>query len=147
MNSASWGVSAAGVIVAALCIIGLRHHRHLPAATHPISQRAAIFLCYVAGCAVALTAAGALVNRVLAWALGVTGGTGSVAGHTAITVAGIALVASVAVALIFVPDPAAAWLALATPFILNAAGGHLHALLNVVPAQQVTEAIAKWIGG
>ena len=147
MSGASWGVSAAGVIVAALCIIGLRHHQHLPSAAHPILQRLAIAFCYVAGCAIAQTALGTWVHGALAWAFGLAGGTGSPLGHTAVTIAGIALVFTVIAALVFVPDPTAAYIALATPFVLDLAGGHLHALLSIVQAQHVVESIARWIGG
>ena len=147
MNTASWGVSFAGVVTAALCIIGLRHHRHLPGATHAISQRAAIAFCYVAGCAIALTALGAWAHNALAWPLGMLGGPGSPDVRAVVTITGMVLVAAVIVALVFVPEPAAAYLALATPFVLDLAGGHLHALLNVVPAQQVVQAISQWIGG
>lgn len=147
MTGVSWGVSAAGIVVAALCVIGLRHHHHLPAITHPVSQRLAIAFSYVAGCAIAETALGSYVTQALGWVLGTTGGSSSVAGHTALTVAGMFLVGSVAVSLAFIPQAAAAWLALATPFVLQMAGGHLHALMDIVPAQQVVETISHWIGG
>jgi hypothetical protein len=147
VTGASWGVSAAGVIVAALCIIGLRHHRHLPDVTHAISVRFAIFFSFVSADAVAQTALGSWVHSALGWALGVAGGPGSVGSHAAITVAGMALAASVIVGLVFLPQAAVVYLALGTPFVLEVAGGHLHGLLDIVPAPQLVEAIAKWIGG
>jgi len=147
MTGASWGVSAAGVIVAALCIIGLRHHRHLPQATHPVSVRAAIFFMFVSADAVAQTALGSYVHSALSWALGVTGGPQSVPAHTAVTIIGMALFASVAIGLAFLPETAVVYLALALPFVLAVAGGHLHQVLYVVPVQQMVTAISQWIGG
>lgn len=147
MNGVSWGVSAAGIVVAALCIIGLRHHHHLPSVTHAILQRLAIAFAYVAGCAIAETALGSYVTQALGWALGTAGGSSSVAGRTAVTVAGMFLAAAVIVALVFIPQASVVYLALATPFVLQLAGGHLHALMDIVPAQQVVEAISHWIGG
>lgn len=147
MTGVSWAVSAAGVVVAALCIIGLRHHHHLPSVTHAISQRLAIAFAYVAGCAVAETALGSYVTQVLGWVLSAGGGASTLAGHAGITIAGMALVGTVAAALVFIPQASVVWLALATPFVLQLAGGHLHALMNIVPAQQVVETISHWIGG
>lgn len=147
MTGASWLASGAGVVVAALCVIGLRHHHHLPAVTHPWLVRTAIFLAYVAGCAVAQSALGSYVTSALSWILGTVGAPGSVAGHDAVTVAGSFLFATVAVAIIWLPQPPVMFIAAGTPFVLQVAGGHLHALLNIVPAAQWVEAISHWIGG
>ena len=147
MTGASWGVSAAGVIVAALCIIGLRHHRHFPDMTHPVAVRIAIFFAFVSADAVAQTALGSYVHSALIWALGVTGGPQSVPAHTAVTITGMALFATVIVGLAFLPETAVVYLALALPFVLDAASGHLHQVLYVVPAQQMVTAISQWIGG
>jgi len=147
VTGASWGVSAAGVIVWAACWLLLRHYHHLHDAAHPWAVRAAIAFSYVAGCAIALTALGGYVTAALGWMLGTAGGPHGNAGHAAVTIAAGALLVSAVVALIWRPLSQAAYLAAAVPFVLAVAGGHLHALLGIVPAPQVVEAISKWIGG
>ena len=147
MTGASWTVSCAGLVMWALCWLVLQHYHHLHSMAHPIAIRVAIFFSYVAGCAVALTALGSYVLDALTWLLGTVGGTASNGGHAAVEIAALFLLATAAVALVWVPRSPVAYLAAVTPFILALSGGHLHALLNLVPAQQVVEAVSKWIGG
>jgi hypothetical protein len=147
VTGASWAVSGAGVVVWALCWTGLRHYRHLPVMAHRWVVRAAIAFAYIAGCAVALTALGSYVLDALGWVLGTVGGPQSAGAHTAVTVVGLFLAASVIVALVWLPDVPAAYLAAAAPLVLALSGGHLHGLLSVVPAGHVVTAISAWLGG
>ena len=147
MTGASWGVSCAALVMWDLCWLVLQHYHHLHSMAHPIALRVAIFFSYVAGCAVALTALGGYVLDFLGWLLGTVGGPGSNAGHSAVEIAGLLLFATAAVALVWVPRSSIAYVAAFTPLVLALSGGHLHALLNIVPAQQVVEAVSRWIGG
>lgn len=147
MTGASWGVSVAGLIVWVACWLLLRHYRHLHEVTHPIAVRLAIGFSYVAGCAVALTALGGYAVRVLEWMLSPVGGPYAGLGHFLVTGTGLALAVTVGVALIWTPLAAYAYVAAFTPLVLAVDGGHLHGLLQVIPAAQVVTVISHWIGG
>jgi hypothetical protein len=147
VTGASWAVSAGGVIVLVAVWLLLQHYHHLHDMAHPVALRVAIFFAYVAGCAIALSAAGFYVDEPLMWMLRQVSGKYAAISYILVVGTGLVLTATVVVALAKRPLPRYAYLAAATPFILALSGGALHGLLSVVPAGPWVTHIATWIGG
>jgi hypothetical protein len=148
---ASWAASWAAVAVLVACAVIVHrmntHGQRLPGWFHPILSRVLILGMFVGGCAVALTALGGYVISVELWATGLAHGTASGFGHDLAMGAGLFLLLTVLIAMIWVPDPRFAWCALALPFVAALSGGHLHGILTVLPVVQWCEGISHWIGG
>lgn len=148
---ASSAGSGAGIVIAGVSWITMRHMGKLPSGwhstAHPVLHRLCIIGMWAGGSAIALTALGQWIIRAELWAASLFGGVGSGAGHTAAVLAGLFLAASVALALIWVPAEGAAWMALALPFVLALSGGHLHALLTIFPGASFAQSVSHWIGG
>jgi hypothetical protein len=147
----SWAVSWSAVAVLGTCAVLLHrmgtHGHHLPAWSHPWLSRLLIIGMFTGGCAVALTALGIYVLGAERWATGLAGGAGTGAARDAAIVAGLFLLTTVIIGLVWVPAPEIAWFALALPFVAALSGGHLHGILTVLPVIQWCQAIAHWIGG
>ena len=145
--AASWAAAAvAGACAVLLYLMGSHGHR-LPSFVHPQVHRAIILGMFVAGAAIALTPLGRYPLAVEDWATGLFGGTASGAGRAAAVVAGIFLLLSVAVGMIWVPAPAVAYMAFALPFVAALSGGRLHGILSVLPVVQWVTEMYAWIGG
>lgn len=150
-TGASWAASWAAVAVIAVCAVVVHrmntHGQRLPGWAHPILSRLLILGMYVGGCAVALTALGRYVITAELWATGLAGGDSAGFGRDVAIAAGVFLFLTFLIALIWVPDPRFAWVALALPFVAALSGGHLHGILTVLPVIQWCEGISHWIGG
>ena len=147
-----WLGGGAALITIGLCFLLMRFGHHLPAQTHPWQHRAVIVGMYAAGSALVITTVGAWFMRAADALGGWIGGTapGSGIGWALVTLGGLFLFAGVLVAVIWVPDPGAAYVAAATPFVLAlAAGGIVHWLyvVTTAPAQQLVTTIASTVGG
>ena len=153
MNSADgWFGSGGALIVMGLCWLAMKHMHHLPDKTHPFLRRGILAAMYCAGAALAVTAAGEFIIRLGRDAEGFAGGTrpGSGLAWALVTTGALLLAAAVAVALIWVPDLAFAYVAAVTPLVLALApGGFAHDIYTATaaPAQQAVFAIAAWAGG
>jgi hypothetical protein len=149
--AASWGVSWSAVAVIGVAAVFLHrmntHGQHVPGWAHPWLSRLLILGMFVGGCAVALTALGNYVLDAEQWVTGLAGGNGSAAAHDVAVVAGVFLLLTVVIGMIWVPAPEVAWFALALPFVAALSGGHLHGVLTVLPVVQWCQEIAHWIGG
>jgi hypothetical protein len=145
--TASWAVSAAGVIVLIAVWLLLHHYHHLHDMAHPVALRLAIFFAYVAADAIELSALGSYVNELLEWMLRPAAGKYAAIGFILVVGTGLALVVTVLVGLVRRPLPRYAYVAAVAPFILALSGGALHGLLSVVPAAHWVTHIATWIGG
>jgi hypothetical protein len=147
----SWAVSWSAVAVLGVCGVFIHrmrtHGDRLPAFVHPQLCRLMIVGMFTGGCAVALTALGVYVLDAELWLTGLAGGAGSPAAHDVSIVAGVFLLLTVIIGLIWVPAPEIAWFALALPFVAALSGGHLHGILTVLPVVQWCQQIAAWIGG
>lgn len=147
----SWGISWAAVAVIGVCAVFIHrmgtHGDRIPSWVHPILHRLLIVGMFTGGCAVALTELGTLALRALRWATGLAGGPSSGPGMDIAIVAGVFLLLTVVIGLIWVPAPEIAWFALVLPFVASLSGGHLHGILTVLPVVQWVQAIAHWIGG
>jgi hypothetical protein len=150
-TAASWGVSWSAVAVIGVVAVFIHrmgtHGNRLPGWFHPILNRLLVLGMFVGACAVALTALGAIVLDAEQWVTGLAGGAGSPAAHDVAVVAGVFLLLTVVIGLIWVPAPEIAWFALALPFVAALSGGHLHGILTVLPVVQWCEEISHWIGG
>jgi hypothetical protein len=150
---ASWVGSGIAVITAGLCWLLLRHLNHLPSGTHPWLHRAAIIGMYCAGLVFTFTAAGHWIEVKCQQALGLVGAStapGSGLGWALVTLGAIALAAAVFVALVWVPNPHYAYVALATPLVLALApAGFAHQIYAVTaaPAMTLVTSVATWAGG
>lgn len=144
---AGWAGSGAGLIIIGAAWTLMRYLRHFPSATHLILHRLVIIGMYAGGATVVLTSIGQTVIHAELWVASLFGGVQVGTGHAAVVVAGTFLAAAVLVALIWVPDLGAAWLALALPFVLALSGGHLHQLLTVFPGPALAQQVSQWLGG
>lgn len=143
-----WAGSGAGLILAGFSFVVMRYLHHFPARTHPILHRVVIIGMYAGGATLALASpVGTAVIRAELWVAGMFGGVGSGTGHSVVVIAGAFLAATVLVALLFVPDAGAAWIALALPFVLALSGGHLHEILSVFPGPALAQQVSHWLGG
>lgn len=148
----AWLGSGAALITAGLCWLLMRHLQHLPKMTHPWLHRALIAGMYCAGAVAAVTTAGQWVLHLIQRLGGFAGGTapGSGVGWALVTIAALALAAAVTVALVWVPDVSAAWVAAVTPLMLALApAGFAHHLFVITagPAQTLVSQLATWAGG
>lgn len=144
---AEWAGSGAGIVIVVACWVVMRHLRHMPSWSHPWLHRTVILGMYVGGCTIMLTRIGSFIIDAEQFALGFAGGSQSGLGHTIIVAAGLILAASVIIGLIFDPGLETAWTALALPAVLAISGGHLHALLTVVPGPAIAQQVSSWLGG
>lgn len=143
-----WAGSGAGLIMIGASWVLMRYLHHLPKASHPVLHRLEIIGMYAGGATLVLTSAlGLWVIRAELWALGLFGGVSGGTGHAAVVIAATFLAAAVLVALVFIPDSFAAWLALALPFVLALSGGHLHDMLTVFPGPALAQQVSQWLGG
>lgn len=147
-----WLGSGVAVIVIGLCFLLMRFGHHLPKMTHPWQHRAVIVGMYAAGSVLVITTVGAWALNALNYLGGMVGGTapGSGAGWAMVTIGGLFLFAGVVVAVIWVPDPGAGYMAAATPLVLAlATGGVVHTIyvVTTAPAQQLAATVAHWAGG
>lgn len=150
--AADWLGGGAALIVAGLCWLLMRHVHHLPAMTHPWLHRALIIGMWCAGTVIVVTEAGQWLLRQVRWLGGYAGGTspGTGAGWALVTIAALALAAAVFIALVWVPEVSAAWVALAAPFVLALApGGFAHQIYTATasPAASLVTHLATWAGG
>lgn len=150
-TAASWAASWSAVAVLAVCAVVIHrmgtHGNRLPGWAHPILSRFLILGMFVGGCAVALTALGGYVITAELWVTGLAHGNSAGFGHDAAMAAGVFLLLTVVIALVWVPDPRLAWCALALPFVASLSGGHLRGVLTILPVVQWCEQISHWIGG
>lgn len=147
-GAAGWFGTGAGLILIGASFVLLRYLHHMPSGIHPVLHRLAIAGMYAGGATLALASAvGAWIISAELWALGMAGGAQGGTGHAIIVIAGTFLAVAVLVALIWVPDPFAAYLALALPFVLALSGGHLHEILSVFPGPALAEQVSHWLGG
>jgi hypothetical protein len=147
-----WLGGGEALITAGLCWLLMKHYGNLPSGTHPWIHRAVIVLMYAAGTVLAVSATGLWIVRTIRHFSGLAGGTGpgSGIGWALVTVGGLALLAGLAVALIWAPNPAYAYVALAAPLVLAlAAGGIVHQVYAATsaPAGQLVSQVAVWAGG
>lgn len=143
-----WAGSGAGLILIGFSWVVMRYLHHLPAMSHPVLHRMVIAGMYSGGATLALASpVGAWIIHAELWAAGLFGGVSSGTGHAAAVIAGVFLATAVVVALIWVPSPFAAWLALALPFALALTGGHLHEILSVFPGPALAQQVSQWLGG
>lgn len=141
--------SGAGLVIAGASFVLMRYLKHFPAISHPVLHRMVIIGMYAGGATLVLASAiGTWVVSAELWVAGMFGGVqpGTV-GHAGAVIAGTFLAATVLVALIWLPDPGAAWLALALPFVLALSGGHLHKILAVFPGPALAQQVSHWLGG
>lgn len=147
-GAAGWAGSGAGLIIGGLSYVVMRYLHHFPAMSHPVLHRLVIIGMYAAGATLTLTSpVGAGIVSAELWLTGLLGGVQGGTGHAAVVIAGTFLAAAVLVALIWVPDTGAAWLALALPFVLALSGGHLHEILAVFPGPALAQQVSHWLGG
>lgn len=139
--------SGAGLVIIGAAWVLLRFLHHAPARTHPWLYRAAIAGMYLGGCTIVLTALGGYAVGAEMWIVHWLGGTTTGLGHAGAVLAGLLLAVTVIVGLIYVPDTQTAYIALALPFVLALAGGHLHDLLTVVPGPAIAAGFSSWLGG
>ena len=144
---AGWAGSGAGLVIVGVSWVIARFLHHLPQATHPVLRRLVIIGMYAGGATLALTVTGGWVIRAELWVASFFGGVNAGTGHAAVVIAGTFLAVSVIVALVFIPDTGAAYLALVTPFVLALSGGHLHELLTVFPGASLAQQVSTWLGG
>lgn len=144
---AGWAGSGAGLVIIGASWVLMRYLKHFPSATHLILHRVVIIGMYAGGATLVLTGLGRTIVRAELWAAGLFGGVSYGTGHAAVVVAGTFLAVAVLVALIWVPDLSAAWLALILPFVLVLSGGHLHQLLTVFPGPALAQQVSAWLGG
>jgi hypothetical protein len=148
-----WLGGGEALIAAGVGWLVLRHYSNLPAGTHPWIHRGVILLMYAAGTVLAVSAVGLQAVRAVRHLSGmVAGGTGPGGGigWALVTVGGLALIAGLIVALVWAPNPAYAYVALAAPLVLAlAAGGAVRQfyLATSAPAQQLVAQVAAWAGG
>jgi hypothetical protein len=139
-----------GAVVVAVAILLLRHADKAPAKAHPWVRRFAIILMWAAGAVFAATGLESLLVRVIGDVTGFVGGQYQPIVHAAIVIGALFLVAGTLAALIWDPDDAAAFTAVAVPLVLGlVAGGVLHGLYDatVAPGQQLASAINSWLAG
>lgn len=148
-----WLGGGEALIAVGLGWLVLRHYSNLPSGTHPWIHRGVILLMYAAGTVLAVSTIGLWAVRTIRRFSGmVAGGTGPGGGigWALVTVGGLALIAGLVVALIWAPNPAYAYVALAAPLVLAlAAGGIVHQVYAATsaPAQQLVSQVAAWAGG
>lgn len=140
------------LIVIFVCYLMMRHVSRLPSMTHPVANRLIIAGMFCAGVVLAATSLGLWVIAKAHWLGGLTGGTnpGDGIGWSLVTIGALLLAASVAVALIWDPNPSVAYLALVTPLMLALVpGGFLHQAYVFVssPAASAVNQVAHSLGG
>jgi hypothetical protein len=147
------GAIASGVIGAvavAVAILLLRHADKFPAKAHPWARRFAIIIMWAAGAVFAATGLESVLVRVIVAVTGFIGGQYQPIIHAGIIIGALFLVVGTLAALIWDPDDAAAFTAIAVPLVLGlVAGGALHGLYaaTVEPGQQLASAINSWLAG
>jgi len=147
-----WLGGGEALIAAGLGWLVLRHCSNLPAGTHPWIHRGVILLMYAAGTVLAVSAVGLWAVRTVQHFSGLAGGTGPGGGigWALVTIGGLSLIAGLAVAVIWAPNPAYAYVALAAPLVLAlAAGGVVRGfyVATSAPAQSLVSQVAVWAGG
>jgi hypothetical protein len=148
-----WLGGGEALIAAGLGWLVLRHYSNLPSGTHPWIHRGVILLMYAAGTVLAVSTVGLWAVRTIRRFSGmVAGGTGPGGGigWALVTIGGLALIAGLIVALIWAPNPAYAYVALAAPLVLALAVGGIVREFYVVtsaPAHQLVSQVAVWAGG
>ena len=147
-----WLGGGEALITLGVCWLALRHYGHLPGQARPWVHRLVILGMYAAGTVLVVTTVGLWVVHAIQRLSGFGGGTapGSGIGWALVTVGGLSLIAGLAVALIWAPDPAYAYVALAAPLVLALApGGFVHQVyvFTSAPAQSAVAQVAVWAGG
>lgn len=148
-----WLGGGEALIVLGLCWLAMRHYSHLPGQAHPWIHRLVILGMYAAGTVLAATTVGLWVMHAIQRIGGFAGTStapGGGIGWALVTVGGLALIAGLAVTLIWVPDPAYAYVALAAPLVLALApGGFVHQAyaFTSAPAHSAVAQVAVWAGG
>ena len=147
-----WLGTGAALIVAGLCWLLMKYAHHLPGMAHPWIHRAVIIAMYCAGVVLTVTTIGSWLIRTLQHVGGFVGGTspGSGIGWALVTIGALALLAAVVVAVIWMPNPLFAYIALVVPLVLALApGGFAHHVYDITagPAQSAVSRIATWAGG
>jgi hypothetical protein len=145
--------SGVALVTAGVCWLLLRHLNHLPSGTHPWLHRLVIIGMYCAGAVAVLTPGGQWVISRIEGAFGLVGAStapGSGLGWALVTLAALAMAATVIVALIWSPSAQYAYVALAAPLVFALApAGAAHNLFvdTAAPAQHVVSSISTWAGG
>ena len=132
-----WLGGGAALIVGGLCWLLMKYAHHLPGMTHPWIHRLIILGMYCAGVVLTVTPAGGWVVRLLQRIGGFAGGTapGSGIGWALVTIGALALLAAVVVAVIWLPNPLFAYVAIVTPLVLALApGGFAHNIYDLTAA-------------
>jgi hypothetical protein len=147
-----WLGGGEALIVAGLCWLMMRYVSHLPAMAHPWIHRLVIIGMYAAGTVLVVSVVGLWLVHLIQRLGGFAGGTapGSGIGWALVTIGALALAAAVAVALVWMPNAAFAYVALAAPLVLALApGGFAHQIyaLTSQPAHSLVTQVAVWAGG
>ncbi len=148
-----WLGSGEALIVIGLCWLLMRHGSHLPSAAHPWLHRLIILGMYAAGTVLVATTVGQWVLHEILRLAGVTNvstAPGSGVGWAMVTIGGIALIAALAVSLVWAPSLALAYVAVMAPLVLALApGGIAHQVyaMTSAPAASAVSQVATWAGG
>lgn len=147
-----WLGGGEALITVGVCWLVMKHYGNLPAGTHPWIHRAVILAMYAAGTVLAVSTIGLWAVRTIQHFSGLAGGTGPGGGigWALVTVGGLALIAGLVVAVVWAPNPAYAYVALAAPLVLALAGGGIvrgFYAATSAPAQQLVAQVAVWAGG
>ena len=147
-----WLGGGEALIVVGVCWLVMKHYGTLPSGTHPWIHRGVILAMYAAGTVLAVSTVGLWAVRTVRHFSGLAGGTGPGGGigWALVTVGGLSLIAGLLVAVIWAPNPAYAYVALAAPLVLALAGGGIvrgFYVATSAPAQQLVAQVAVWAGG
>jgi hypothetical protein len=145
-----WVGTGAGLITIGVCVVAFMFVRHLPKFSHPLIHRALIIGMYCGAAAVLVTTIGQYALRVIRDIVGFFGGFSSGIGRVALIITAVLLLLSVAIAVIKLPEPGAAYLAIGLVVVLALVpGGFLHQFYAVtaIPGQQAAGQLSAWLGG
>lgn len=150
MSITGWIGTGAGLITIGACFIFAMFVNHMPKFSHPWVHRFLIVGMYAGATAILVTTIGQFFLNLARTVAGFFGGFGSGLGRAAIVLASLFLLLSVLIAVIKVPTPAAASLAVILAFMLALVpGGFLHQFYayTAAPGQQFAGQLATWLGG
>lgn len=142
--------SGAGIIAIAVAVVLMRHLDKAPSRAHPWLRRFNIVLMYSGGSAIAVSGVTSLLSGLVGDAAAWVGGQWAPLITTAVVIAALVLFTGTVVALIWVPDDAAAMTAIFVPLVLGlVAGGVLHQLYvtTTAPGQELAAALHAWLAG
>lgn len=150
-----WPGTATGLTAIGACVVlGLLAPRLIPrrwhGRAHPWVHRLITVVMYCGACALLLTPPGRDLVHGIRVVAGWLGGVSSGWGYAAVSVAGVFLILTIALALTTEPHPRAGWYAVMLVIVLALVpGGWLHSVLMATsgPGTTAAQAVATWIGG